>query len=131
MPEIEPTVELHAGFSQPDATARPWAEVVDVLSQSEMFWLCILATGTNQLRSGLDVVVEGTAARVTDTALLQRLAAIWKSKLDWTRSVRKLDAARRGRRSASPCFGGRFEAWVEGGTHGQLFPPARRGSPRT
>jgi hypothetical protein len=39
MPEIEPTAELHEGFSQPDATARPWAEVADVLSKSEMFWL--------------------------------------------------------------------------------------------
>jgi predicted pyridoxine 5'-phosphate oxidase superfamily flavin-nucleotide-binding protein len=125
MPEIEPTVELHEGFSEPGATARLWAEVVDVLSKSEMFWLstvrrdgrphvtplpaiwldgalhfcagdteqkarnlesnpgCILTTGTNQLRSGLDVVVEGTAARVTDQARLQRLAALWKSKLDW------------------------------------------------
>ena len=125
MPEIQPTVELHEGFSEPGATARSWAEVVDVLSKSEMFWLstvrrdgrphvtplpaiwldgalhfctgdaeqkarnlesdpgCILTTGTNQLRSGLDVVVEGTAARVTDQARLQRLAALWKSKLDW------------------------------------------------
>jgi predicted pyridoxine 5'-phosphate oxidase superfamily flavin-nucleotide-binding protein len=125
MPEIQPTVELHEGFSEPGATARPWAEVVDVLSKSEMFWLstvrrdgrphvtplpaiwldgalhfctgdaeqkarnlesnpgCILTTGTNQLRSGLDIVVEGTAARVTDQARLQRLAALWKSKLDW------------------------------------------------
>jgi general stress protein 26 len=125
MPEIEPTAELNKGFSQPDATARPWAEVVEVLSKSEVFWLstvrpdgrphvtplpaiwldgalhfcagaheqkaknlesnprCILTTGTNRLRSGLDVVVEGTAVRVTDTAQLQRLAALWKSKLDW------------------------------------------------
>lgn len=44
---------------------------------------CILTTGTNRLRSGLDVVVEGAAARVTDEAQLQRLAAMWKSKLDW------------------------------------------------
>lgn len=44
---------------------------------------CILTAGANQYRSGLDVVVEGSAARVTDPALLQRLAAIWKSKLDW------------------------------------------------
>ena len=125
MPDIEPTVELHAEFSSPDAVARPWAEIVDVLSRSEMFWLstvrhdgrphvtplpamwldgalhfctganeqkaknlesnprCVLTTGTNQLRSGLDVVVEGTAARVTDEARLQRLAAMWESKLDW------------------------------------------------
>src|SRR5713101_10080603 len=44
---------------------------------------CILTTGTNQLRSGLDVVVEGAAARVTGKAQLRRLAAMWKSKLDW------------------------------------------------
>ena len=43
----------------------------------------MLAAGANQFRSGLDVVVEGTAARVTGPAELQRLAAIWKSKLDW------------------------------------------------
>jgi general stress protein 26 len=121
----EPTVEFHEGFSQPDATAPPWAEVVDVLSKSEMFWLstvrrdgrphvtplpaiwldgtlhfctgsaeqktknlesdprCVVTTGTNKLRSGLDVVVEGTAVRVTDQARLRELAALWKSKLDW------------------------------------------------
>jgi general stress protein 26 len=44
---------------------------------------CILACGANQFRSGFDVVVEGTASRVTDPAQLQRLAAMWKSKLDW------------------------------------------------
>jgi general stress protein 26 len=44
---------------------------------------CTLTTGTNQFLSGLDVVVEGTATRVTDAAQLERLAAIWKSKLDW------------------------------------------------
>ena len=44
---------------------------------------CVLTTGTNTLRSGLDVVVEGTAVRVTDPAQLRRLAALWKSKLDW------------------------------------------------
>ena len=44
---------------------------------------CIITTGTNALHSGLDVVVEGTAERVTENAQLQRLAALWKSKLDW------------------------------------------------
>jgi hypothetical protein len=43
----------------------------------------VLTTGTNTFRSGLDVVVEGIAERVTDQALLRRLAALWKSKLDW------------------------------------------------
>jgi general stress protein 26 len=44
---------------------------------------CVLATGANQFRSGLDVVVEGSAVHITGAAQLQRLAAIWKSKLDW------------------------------------------------
>lgn len=129
MPEIQPTAELHEGFSEPDARATPWAVVVEVLTTSEMFWLstvrrdgrphvtplpaiwldgalhfcagsaeqkarnlasdprCVLTTGTNQLRSGLDVAVEGTAVRVTGDAQLQRLAAIWKSKLDWSFEV--------------------------------------------
>lgn len=129
MSEREPTAELAEGFSSPGATARPWTEVVDVLTSSEMFWLstvrrdgrphvtplptiwldgtlhfctgseeqktknleadarCILTTGTNTLHSGLDVVVEGTAERVTDNAQLQRLAALWKAKLDWDYEV--------------------------------------------
>jgi hypothetical protein len=44
---------------------------------------CILTTGTNQLHSGLDVVVEGVAVRVTDQPRLEQLAALWLSKLDW------------------------------------------------
>jgi general stress protein 26 len=44
---------------------------------------CVLSAGANRFRSGLDVVVEGTAARVTDKARLQELAALWKSELDW------------------------------------------------
>lgn len=113
MRETEPTAELHPDFSAPGATARPWPEVVEVLSRSEMFWLstvrrdgrphvtplpamwhagalhfctgageqkaknlesnprCILTTGTNQFRSGLDVVVEGDAVRVTDDGKLR------------------------------------------------------------
>lgn len=44
---------------------------------------CVLATGANRFRSGLDVVVEGEAVRVTDDGRLHELAALWKSKLDW------------------------------------------------
>ena len=44
---------------------------------------CVLAAGANQFRSGLDVVIEGTAVKVGGNAQLQRLAAMWKSKLDW------------------------------------------------
>jgi general stress protein 26 len=125
MSQTEPTVEFVQDFSEPDATARPWAEVAELLSSSEMFWLstvrgdgrphvvplptvwldgalhfctgaleqkavnlrsnshCVLSTGSNQFRKGLDVVVEGSAVRVTDRVRLERLTALWKSKLDW------------------------------------------------
>jgi general stress protein 26 len=49
----------------------------------------VLTTGTNQMRSGLDVVVEGTAEPVTDPDRLTELAALWKSKLDWDFGVRE------------------------------------------
>ena len=44
---------------------------------------CVLTTGTDRYRSGLDVVVEGNAVRVTDESQLRRLAAMWESKLGW------------------------------------------------
>jgi predicted pyridoxine 5'-phosphate oxidase superfamily flavin-nucleotide-binding protein len=48
---------------------------------------CVIAAGANQFRSGLDVVIEGTAARVTGQGDLLRLATLWKSKLDWDFTV--------------------------------------------
>jgi catechol 2,3-dioxygenase-like lactoylglutathione lyase family enzyme len=128
-PMPEPTAELDRRFSSPDATPRPWSEVVDVLEHAEIFWLstvrrdgrphvtplpavwldgslhfctgpgeqkarnlaaspqCVLTTGTDRYRSGLDVVVEGAAVRVTDVVLLERLAARWQSKLGWSFEV--------------------------------------------
>jgi nitroimidazol reductase NimA-like FMN-containing flavoprotein (pyridoxamine 5'-phosphate oxidase superfamily) len=48
-----------------------------------------LVTGANGWQSGLDVVVEGEAVRVTDPEQLQRLAAAWAQKWDgrWRYSV--------------------------------------------
>jgi len=48
---------------------------------------CVLTAGPNQFRSGLDAVVEGEAVRVTDAERLPRLAALWKSRLDWDYEV--------------------------------------------
>jgi nitroimidazol reductase NimA-like FMN-containing flavoprotein (pyridoxamine 5'-phosphate oxidase superfamily) len=45
---------------------------------------CVATTGCNTLNSGLDIVIEGTAQRVTDLADLQRLAALYESKHGWT-----------------------------------------------
>jgi general stress protein 26 len=42
----------------------------------------ILTTGCNGWDEGVDVVVEGDAARVTDGATLQRLADAWRTKWD-------------------------------------------------
>jgi general stress protein 26 len=42
----------------------------------------ILTTGSNDWKSGLDVVVEGDAIRVTDNDVLRRLAKAWTTKWD-------------------------------------------------
>lgn len=42
----------------------------------------ILMTGCNGWAGGLDIVVEGTAARLTDDDVLQRLAEAWARKWD-------------------------------------------------
>lgn len=49
-----------------------------------------LTTGGNALKKGLDVVVEGPAVRLGDTARLERLAAAWVDKYgeDWRFEVR-------------------------------------------
>jgi nitroimidazol reductase NimA-like FMN-containing flavoprotein (pyridoxamine 5'-phosphate oxidase superfamily) len=46
---------------------------------------CALTTGNNAWKSGLDIVIEGTARRIDDDAHLRRLAAAWESKYrgDW------------------------------------------------
>ena len=51
---------------------------------------CILTTGCNSWKEGLDLVVEGEAVRVTDEALLRKLADTWSSKYDgdWQYEVR-------------------------------------------
>ncbi|WP_069162318.1 pyridoxamine 5'-phosphate oxidase family protein [Nocardia altamirensis] len=48
---------------------------------------CVLSTGTNTMNAGLDVVLEGTVARITDPATLHELSALWKAKLDWDFAV--------------------------------------------
>jgi nitroimidazol reductase NimA-like FMN-containing flavoprotein (pyridoxamine 5'-phosphate oxidase superfamily) len=42
----------------------------------------VLITGTNQWDSGVDVIVEGEAVRVTDEDTLKRLAEAWAAKWD-------------------------------------------------
>jgi nitroimidazol reductase NimA-like FMN-containing flavoprotein (pyridoxamine 5'-phosphate oxidase superfamily) len=42
----------------------------------------VLTTGTNEWRSGVDIVVEGQAVPVTDTLQLRALAEAWRRKWD-------------------------------------------------
>jgi general stress protein 26 len=46
---------------------------------------CALTTGNNAWKSGLDIVIEGPARRVSDQPLLQELADAWETKYegDW------------------------------------------------
>jgi general stress protein 26 len=48
---------------------------------------CVLTTGNNSYRHGLDVVVEGPAERVSDRTTLERLAELWQSKIAWPYDV--------------------------------------------
>lgn len=53
----------------------------------------VLTTGANTWDRGLDVMVEGEATRVTDPALLERLAAAWTQKWDGRWRYRAADGA--------------------------------------
>lgn len=48
---------------------------------------CVLTTGNNAYRRGLDVIVEGRAERVTDRTTLERLTELWQSKIGWPYDV--------------------------------------------
>lgn len=77
---------------------------------------CVLTTGTDRFQSGLDVVVEGQAVRVTDENLLTRLAEMWLDKLGWPFEV--VDGVFREKASelAGADFDARGEAHVFGVT---------------
>ena len=44
---------------------------------------CVLTTGCNTYREGLDIVVEGKAIAIDNEEKLRLLADIWASKYDW------------------------------------------------
>jgi nitroimidazol reductase NimA-like FMN-containing flavoprotein (pyridoxamine 5'-phosphate oxidase superfamily) len=57
---------------------------------------CVLTTGNNAWKTGLDVVIEGSAHRVTDESRLQRLADAWESKYEGDRHFDVANAAFQG-----------------------------------
>jgi general stress protein 26 len=64
----------------------------------------VMTTGTNTLRGGCDLVVEGTAVRVEDEVRLTALAGVWEAKYgsEWHFDVR--DGAFVGGQGAAPVF---------------------------
>jgi hypothetical protein len=66
---------LHFCTGPDEQKARNLAGTADV----------VMSTGTNTMQTGTDVVVEGTAARVTDEDELRALASAWEAKYgaDW------------------------------------------------
>lgn len=49
---------------------------------------CVLTTGCNKMDEGMDVVLEGEAVRVTEDAMLRRLAGLFDTKYGWKFEVR-------------------------------------------
>jgi hypothetical protein len=96
----EPVTTLDQRFSAPGVSPTNWGDTLKALETAELSWLTtvradgrphvILTTGCSTWHRGLDVVVEGTAVRVTDDGLLSRLAAAWTTKWDgrWQYEVR-------------------------------------------
>ena len=66
-----------------------------------------LTTGNNAWASGLDVVVEGTAVRITDDEALQRLADAWEAKYgsEWHWEVARRDVPPLATVAVPPCSG--------------------------
>ena len=49
---------------------------------------CTITTGCNKYGEGLDVMIEGQAAEITDPSQLQRLADAYQAKYGWQFTVR-------------------------------------------
>lgn len=74
----EPATMIDTRFSEPGPAATRWSQTLGVLEAAELFW----TTTVRADGRGLDVVVEGDAAPVTDDALLTGLAGALRSARD-------------------------------------------------
>jgi len=78
-----PTPELHEAFSEPGATATPWADVADVLARSEIFWLSTVRRDGRPHVTPLPAVwLDGTLHFCTGDAEQKALGAEWRQILD-------------------------------------------------
>ena len=75
-PHVTPVVAVWLDGALHFSTGYEEQKGVNLLANPHV----VLTTGSNQWNTGLDVVVEGDAVRVTDDAQLRRLAEAWKTK---------------------------------------------------
>jgi nitroimidazol reductase NimA-like FMN-containing flavoprotein (pyridoxamine 5'-phosphate oxidase superfamily) len=85
-PHVTPLVAVWLDGAIHFATGPSEQKAVNLRGNADV----VLATGCNRWDTGIDVVVEGRAVRVTDDALLARLADAWTTKWDgrWHYEVR-------------------------------------------
>jgi general stress protein 26 len=77
-PHVTPLVAVWLDGALHFSTGADEQKAVNLRSNPHV----ILTTGGNEWDRGTDVVVEGDAVRVTDDALLERLARAWATKWD-------------------------------------------------
>ena len=77
-PHVTPCVAVWLGGAVYFDTGVTQQKAVNLTANPHV----VLTTGCNHWDSGLDVVVEGDAVRVTDDAVLTRLAEAWATKWD-------------------------------------------------
>ena len=77
-PHVTPLVAVWLDDALPFCTGPEEQKAVNLRTNRNV----ILTTGCNGWEQGLDVVVEGEAAQVTDESVLERLAEAWKLKWD-------------------------------------------------
>lgn len=77
-PHVTPLVAVWADGAIHFATDPQEQKAVNLRANPHV----VLITGCNQWDTGLDVVVEGEAVRVTDEDTLKRLAQAWTTKWD-------------------------------------------------
>ncbi|HEX9037907.1 MAG TPA: pyridoxamine 5'-phosphate oxidase family protein [Ktedonobacterales bacterium] len=85
-PHVTPVVAIWSDGALHFCTAETEQKALNLRANAQ----AILTTGCNGWQDGLDVVVEGDAARVTDHDALERLASVWATKWDgrWQYLVR-------------------------------------------
>lgn len=77
-PHVTPLVAVWHDGSLHFSTGRDEQKAVNLATNPHV----VLTTGCNRWDGGLDVVVEGEARQVTDSAVLERLAGEWAKKWD-------------------------------------------------